>query len=97
MFVHAIVPAFSQGSLSAPSYAPPMDNDFPPFRRFVGPAPFEHNGGPGALAWAIFALQLLMLVGLAVLLLRAFAPRRRVEYVQATREPDAPTEELPPS
>jgi hypothetical protein len=74
-----------------------MNDDFPPFRRFVGPAPFAQHGGPGALAWAIFALQLLILAGLAVLLVRAFVPRRRVEYVRTTHEADAPTEELPPS
>jgi uncharacterized membrane protein len=37
----------------------------------------DHHGGPSALSWTIFALQLLMLAALAVLLVRAFAFRPR--------------------
>ena len=44
----------------------------PLFGPFTG-----HHGGPPALAWAIFALQLLMLAALAVLLVRAFTFRPR--------------------
>jgi hypothetical protein len=44
---------------------------FPPDGGFRG----YHGGGPSALAWVIFALQLLMLAALAVLLVRAFARR----------------------
>lgn len=60
-----------------------MNNDTPPFGQGQGrgffmrmPGNFDdggHHGGPGALGWVIFALQLLMLVALAVLLIRAFA------------------------
>jgi len=39
-------------------------------RPFFGPA-LEHHGGPSALTWTIFALQLLMLAALAVLLVLA--------------------------
>ena len=48
-------------------------------RPFFGPdgGGFGHHGGPAALAWVIFALQLLLLAGLAVLLARAFASRPR--------------------
>ena len=112
-----------------------MNNDTPPFfrggRGFVGPMGVDNHGGPGTLAWVIFALELLMLAALAVLLVRAFAWRPRPagprfirkqapgepldvvryryargeltrdEYLQATRdlggEPEAPTDELPPS
>src|SRR3954454_10942033 len=49
----------------------------PPFFRGGGGGGFEHHGGVGGLAWAIFALELLMLAGLAVLLVRAFAWRPR--------------------
>src|SRR5207248_1195165 len=50
----------------------------PPFRdrggMFVYPA--HHHGGPGALAWTIFALQLLALLGLGALLATAVAAPR---------------------
>src|SRR4051794_31570135 len=55
-----------------------MNNDNSPFlpgRRGFAPM-VDHHGGPGALAWVIFALELLMLAALAVLLMRAFASRR---------------------
>ena len=59
-----------------------MNNDAPPFfrgggRGFAGPMGFDQHGGPGVLPWVIFALELLMLAGLAVLLARAFAWRPR--------------------
>jgi hypothetical protein len=55
-------------------------NSNPPFPNrggtFFGPA--YHHGGPSALAWTIFALQLLLLLGLAALLVSALAgPRLR--------------------
>jgi uncharacterized membrane protein len=58
-----------------------MNNDAPPFFRgpgrvFVGPDGFVHHGGPGTLAWVIFALELVMLASLALLLARAFTWRR---------------------
>jgi uncharacterized membrane protein len=57
-----------------------MDNTFPhggDGPRFLPPMRLEHGGhGGGALGWAIFALELLMLAGIVVLLVRAFtAPR----------------------
>ena len=40
---------------------------------FPGPAFDAHHGGSGsALGWVLFALQLLMLAGIAVLIARAF-------------------------
>jgi uncharacterized membrane protein len=45
-------------------------------RPLFGPV-VGHHGGPSALTWTIFALQLLMLAALAVLLLRAFTIRPR--------------------
>ena len=39
---------------------------------FPGPAFDAHHGGGSALGWVVFALQLVMLAGLAVLLARAF-------------------------
>jgi hypothetical protein len=118
-----------------------MNPNFPD--NFRGGRPFfdgrldGHHGGPPALAWAIFAIELLLVAGVAVLLVRAFAfrprpagpasppPTRRFrrrpdplthlrlryangdisreEYLEKTRdlggvpEPDARTEELPPS
>jgi len=74
MFVRPIVSAFSQAVLSSPSYRPTM-NIQPP-DNFRGGRPFfevHQAGGPSALAWTIFALQLLLLLGLAALLLRSFA------------------------
>src|SRR5205823_12346601 len=58
------------------------DNPPPPFFRgggrvFDGGPRFGGHGGPGSLAWVIFALELLMLAALAVLLVRAFASRPR--------------------
>ena len=50
-------------------------NDGPGGRGFFMRMPGDFGGGhhgPGALGWVIFALQLLMLVALAVLLVRAF-------------------------
>jgi hypothetical protein len=55
-------------------------NSNPPFRNRGGTFfdPAFHHGGPSALAWTIFALQLLLLLGLAALLVAALAgPRRR--------------------
>ena len=53
-------------------------NDHMPFQNrgdfMFGPA--GHHGGTGALAWTIFALQLLLLLGLALLVARAFAGSR---------------------
>ena len=43
---------------------------------FPGPAFDAHHGGGSTLGWVIFALQLLMLAGLAVLLARAFVRPR---------------------
>jgi len=55
-------------------------NDTPPFRyrpgTFVYPAG-GHHGGPSALAWTTFALELLLLLGLAALLASMFARGRR--------------------
>ena len=45
-------------------------------RPLFGPVD-AHHGGPSALSWTIFALQLLMLAALAVLLVRAFTFRAR--------------------
>src|SRR4051812_16530278 len=49
-----------------------MDNN--PHRPgfFPGPGFQEHHGPGSTLGWVIFALQLLMLAGLAVLIARAF-------------------------
>ncbi len=61
-------------------------NDTPPFGEGQGrgffmrmPGNFDGGGhnGAGGLGWVIFALQLLMLVALSVLLVRAFAFRPR--------------------
>jgi hypothetical protein len=80
MFVRPIVSGFSQPVFSRPAYGPPMNPNFPDNfrggRPLFGPVD-GHHGGPPALAWAIFALQLLMLAALAVLLVRAFAFRPR--------------------
>ena len=67
-----------------------MNNDAPPF--FRGPG-LEHHHGPGTLGWIIFALQLLMLAALAVLLVRAFAWRRRPDH-QTTATAGDPLEHL---
>ena len=45
-------------------------------RGFPGPMDHPHQGGPSALAWTIFALQLVIVIGLAVLLVRSFAGTR---------------------
>ena len=39
---------------------------------FPGPGFEQHHGGGSTLGWVVFALQLLMLAGLAVLIARAF-------------------------
>ena len=78
MFVRPIVSAFSQPVFSGPAYRPCM-NIQPP-NDFRGGRPFfevHQVGGPSALAWTIFALELLMLAALAVLIARAFAFRPR--------------------
>jgi uncharacterized membrane protein len=49
-----------------------MDNNGHGPGFFPGPAFNAHHGGGSTLGWVIFALQLLMLAGLAVLLARAF-------------------------
>ena len=78
MFVRPIVSGFSQPVFSGPAYGPPMNPNFPDNfrggRPLFGPV-VGHHGGPPALAWVIFALQLLMLAALAVLLVRAFTRR----------------------
>ena len=40
-----------------------MNNNAPPFQNRGGTFLY-HHGGPSALAWTIFALQLLLLLGL---------------------------------
>ena len=81
MFVRPIVSAFSQPVFSAPAYGPRMNPNFPD--NFRGGRPFfdgrmdGHHGGPPALAWVIFALELLLIAGVAVLIARAFAFRPR--------------------
>jgi uncharacterized membrane protein len=78
MFVSLIVSAFSQSVLSGPAYGPVM-NIQPP-NDFRGGRPFfevHQVGGPSALAWTIFALQLLLLAAIAVLIARSFAFRPR--------------------
>ena len=55
-------------------------NSNPPFRNRGGTFfdPAYHHGGPSALAWTIFALQLLLVLGLGALLVSALAgPRVR--------------------
>ena len=57
-----------------------MNNNFPhggDGRGFMPPMRYEHVGhGGGTLGWVIFALELLLLAGIIVLLVRAFtAPR----------------------
>jgi hypothetical protein len=55
-------------------------NDYPPLRNRGGTffEPAYHHGGPAALAWTIFALQLVLLLGLGALLVSALAgPRMR--------------------
>ena len=64
---------------------------------FRGGRPFfevHQVGGPSTLAWTIFALQLVLLLGLAALLLRSFAfarpagpPRRRAFTRRGPRDP----------
>ena len=80
MFVRPIVSAFSQSLPSPPTYRRDMNiqppDTFRGGRPFFGPVD-GHHGGPPALAWTIFALQLLMLAALAVLLVRAFTFRPR--------------------
>jgi hypothetical protein len=80
MFVRPIVSAFSQAPPSGPAYRPPMNiqppGTFRGGRPLFGPVT-GHHGGPSALSWTIFALQLLMLTALAVLLVRAFIFRPR--------------------
>ena len=51
-----------------------------PRRVFLEPAGFPHHGGPGALAWAIFALVLALVVGFALAALLGFATRRQVQW-----------------
>jgi hypothetical protein len=80
MFVRPSVSAFSQFLPSLPAYRPSMNiqppDTFRGGRPLFGPIT-GHHGGPSALSWTIFALQLLMLAALAVLLLRAFTFRPR--------------------
>ena len=55
-----------------------MNPNFPD--NFRGGRPIfdvQHGGGPSALAWTIFALQLLLLAAIAVLIARTFAFRPR--------------------
>jgi hypothetical protein len=57
-----------------------MNNNFPNGgngRGFMPPMRFDHGGhGGGSLGWVIFALELLLLAGIVILLVRAFtAPR----------------------
>jgi uncharacterized membrane protein len=65
------------------------DNPPPPFFRNGGGLGFEHHGGPGSLAWVIFALELLMLAALVVLVARAFAWRPRPAGPRFGRRPAA--------
>jgi hypothetical protein len=53
-------------------------NSNPPFENRGGMflEPRFHHGGPGALAWTIFALQLVLLLGLGALLVSALAGSR---------------------
>jgi hypothetical protein len=74
------VSAFSQPVFSRPAYRPTMNiqppGNFRGGRPFFGPdGGFAQHGGTSTLAWVIFALQLLMLAGLAVLIVRAFTRR----------------------
>ena len=55
---------------------PNFPDNFRGGRPIFGPV-VGHHCGPPALAWVIFALELLMLAALAVLLVRAFAFRPR--------------------
>jgi hypothetical protein len=72
-------------------------NDSPPFRNrggtFLDPA--YHHGGPSALAWTIFALQLVLVLGLAGLLVSVLAgPRLRPwarPFPGPSRPPSGPT------
>jgi hypothetical protein len=76
-------------------------NDYPPFRNrggtFLDPA--YHHGGPSALAWTIFALQLVLLLGLATLLVSALAgPRLRPlarPFPGPSRPPGGPNPDRP--
>jgi uncharacterized membrane protein len=54
-------------------------NGIPPFRQNGGTFvyPELHHGGPSALAWTIFALQVLLLLGLAALLASTLTRGRR--------------------
>jgi uncharacterized membrane protein len=53
-------------------------NNSPPFGDRGGFfLPAHHHGGPGALAWTIFALQLLLVLGLGALLASAVGARWR--------------------
>ncbi len=77
MFVRSLYRRFHRPS---PADAPTVSTMNPNLLdNFRGGRPFfeVHHSGPPALAWAIFALQLLLLGALAVLLVRAFAFRPR--------------------
>jgi uncharacterized membrane protein len=50
----------------------------------------ESHGGPSALAWTIFALQLLLLAGLAYLVVRSVAGSWRPAAATATTVAPAP-------
>jgi len=67
-------------------------NSNPPFQNrggtFFGPA--YHHGGPSSLAWAIFALQLLLLLGLAALLVSALAGPRLRPWARPLPGPSPP-------
>ena len=53
-----------------------MDNNGHGPGFFPGPGFDAHHGGGGStLGWVLFALQLLMIAGIAVLIARAFMPR----------------------
>jgi uncharacterized membrane protein len=57
-----------------------MNNNFPHDgygRGFMPPMRYEHGGhGGGTLGWVIFALELLLLAGIVILLVRAFTTPR---------------------
>ena len=72
-----------------------MDNNGRGPGFFPGPAFDAHHGGHGtALGWVIFALQLLMLAALAVLLVRAFAPRPAWRRPRTATTADDPLDHL---
>jgi hypothetical protein len=66
-----------------------MNNNAPPFQNRGGTFLY-HHGGPNALAWTIFALQLLLLLGLGALLVSALAGPRLRPWARAVPDPSRP-------